>query len=723
MTTTTPTSTAQQKVDYFPAEPPPLGAGTTLVEGTTFCVSEPSGDFQPDHPQGLFVRDTRVLSTWRLLVDGHPIEALAAMPAEPFDATYVSRASRLQQGEPTLVVERRRLVGSGMREDVTLRNFGREPASLTLTLEANADFADLFAVKEGRAAPRGPIGHRAHGSDLEFWMEHDGARRGVRITAPDAVASAHALSYRVVVPPQDDWSTTVEVVPNVQGLELAPSFPADRPVSASNPSLRMASWLKNVPEIRVTHPSMQLALDRAEIDLGALRIVDPDHPEDNVVAAGAPWFMALFGRDSLLTSWMLLPFAPNLAVGTLRTLARLQGTHDDARSEEEPGRILHEVRLGIDPSLAVGGEPVYYGTADATPLFVMLVDRALRWGVPIPVITELLPAVDAALEWMRTDGDKDGDGFLEYERKTDRGLTNQGWKDSHDGINFADGRLALPPIALAEVQGYAYGAYRARAHIADVLGDGTTAARWARRAADLRQAFDDAFWLADRGYYALALDREKRPVDALASNQGHCLWTGIVPPERSAEVAERLTSDEMFSGFGVRTLADGMRRFNPVSYHNGSVWPHDSALAAAGLARAGHAEQASRIIDGLVAAVEAFNGRMPELFCGFSRRDVRWPAPYPTSCSPQAWASAAAFELLRTSISLDACVPHGHLNVGPARKPLADVRISGLRLGDARVDIHATSDSAEVDHAPGGMTVVTDGSLPPCLDAAQGSDG
>ena len=718
MTTTTPTPTTLPEDDYLRAEPPPLGAGTTLVEGTTFCVCDPSGDVVTDRPQGLFVQDTRVLSTWRLFVDGRPVEALATMPAEPFDSTYVGRAHRQKHDEPTLVVERRRLIGSGMREDVTVRNFGTEPAGLALTLEADADFADLFAVKEGRATARGPVGHRATGSDLEFWVAHEGARRGVRISAPDAVATSHALSFRVVVPAQDAWSTTVEVLPSVEGVELPASFPADRPVESGNPSVRMATWRKTVPDIRVGHPVMQLALDRAAIDLGALRIVDPSHPEDDVVAAGAPWFMALFGRDSLLTGWMVLPFAPGLAVGTLRTLARLQGTRDDPLSEEEPGRIVHEVRLGIDPSLALGGESVYYGTTDATPLFVMLVDRALRWGVPISVVTELLPAVDAALEWMLTDGDKDGDGLLEYERKTDRGLLNQGWKDSHDGVNFADGRLAQPPIALAEVQGYAYGAYRARAHIADVLGDGETATRWARKAADLRQAFDDAFWLADRGYYALALDREKRPVDALASNQGHCLWTGIVGPERSAQVAQHLTSDAMFTGFGVRTLADGMRRFNPVSYHNGSVWPHDSALVAAGLSRAGHKAHASRVVDGLVDAVTAFNGRMPELFCGFSRRDVPWPAPYPTSCSPQAWASASAFELLRTSVSLEACVPHGRLHVGPARQPLADVEILGLRLGDARVDIRSTSGSAEVTGAPAGLSVVTDGSLPQCLDDA-----
>ncbi|NLE71866.1 MAG: amylo-alpha-1,6-glucosidase, partial [Actinomycetales bacterium] len=450
-----------------------------------------------------------------------------------------------------------------------------------------------------------------------------------------------------------------------------------------------------------------------ERDLGALRIVDPAHPDDDVVAAGAPWFMALFGRDSLLTSWMAVPFAPSLAIGTLRTLARLQGRRDDPMTEEEPGKILHEVRLGMDHDLALGGSSVYFGSIDATPLFVVLVDRALRWGAPAGTIAPLLPAVDAALEWMTTHGDRDGDGFLEYQRRTDRGLVNQGWKDSYDSIAFPDGTFAVPPIALAEVQGYAYAAYRARAHLADVLEEGRGADEWRRRAADLQRTFDDAFWLPDRGWYALALDRDKRPVDALASNMGHCLWSGIVPPHRAPQVADALLSPEMFTGFGIRTLGSGSAAYNPVSYHNGSVWPHDTTLAVSGLARYGCTEQAERVLEALLRAARAFRGRLPELFCGFDAADKPVPVPYPTSCSPQAWAAAAPYELLRAALRLDACVPHGELHAAP-------VRVDGLPLGTTRATLVADETTVAVTDLPEGVRLRVDGASASC--AAPGWD-
>src|SRR5690606_579906 len=313
-----------------------------------------------------------------------------------------------------------------------------------------------------------------------------------------------------------------------------------------------------------------------------LRIVDPRHPDDDVVAAGAPWFMALFGRGSLLTGWMTLPFSPDLTMGTLRTLARMQGRRVDDLSEEEPGRILHEVRRGADLSHALGGHSVYYGSIDSTPLFLMLLGRALRWGVPWSEIEPLVPAAEAAARWIVEHGDRDGDGFVEYQRRSDRGLVNQGWKDSEDSIAFADGTAARGPIALAEVQGYSYAAMLAMADLDERRGRIDSAQRWRARADRLRARFHEAFWMPEHGFYALALDGDKRQVDAIASNAGHCLWTGIVAEEVAGQVADRLLSPEMFSGFGVRTLGTTNARFNPVSYHNGSIWPHDSALTAAG---------------------------------------------------------------------------------------------------------------------------------------------
>lgn len=677
----------------------------TLVAGTTFCVSEASGDIGPGNAHGFFVEDTRIVSTWRLRVDGEPVDPLTVIYAEPFEATFVGRAApRPERTDPTLVVERRRLVGRGLREDVTLRNFSPEPAGVRIRLEVDADFADLFEVKSRRRGRAERVTRQAVGDGLVLWVDRAGARRGLRVSAPDAEASTAGLSLRAVVPAHGSWTTTIEVRPSPGDDARADAVRVDVPAEPEPAARRMQRWRAAAADVSTGNRTLHATLVRSERDLGALRIVDPAHPDDDVVAAGAPWFMALFGRDALVTSWMTLPFAPSLALGTLRTLARLQGRSVDPMTEEEPGKILHEVRLGMDHALALGGESVYFGSVDATPLFVVVVDRALRWGASPEGIRALLPAVDAAVTWIVEHGDRDGDGFVEYRRRTDRGLLNQGWKDSHDAITFADGRLATPPVALAEVQGYAYAAFLARAHLADVLEDGRSAAEWRGRAAALRQAFDAAFWLADRGWYALALDRDKRPVDVLSSNLGHCLWSGIVPEHRAAQVADALCSPEMFTGFGLRTLAAGSAAYNPVSYHNGSVWPHDTTLAISGLERYGLVDHAGRLFGGLLRVARSFRGRLPELFCGFDEADKPVPVPYPTSCSPQAWAAASPYELVRAALRLDVCVPHGEVHAGPAPDAVGDVHVAGLPIGEQRVALDATGSEVTIDGLPSTLT-------------------
>ncbi|HLT84573.1 MAG TPA: glycogen debranching N-terminal domain-containing protein [Phototrophicaceae bacterium] len=668
----------------------------TLVEGSSFCVSGASGDIEPGRSEGLFVQDTRVLSRWQLFVDDAPVEPLAVLPEEPYEAVFVGRAPvRPGNVEPTLVLERRRYVGQGMREDLLLRNYGSETAGVTLRLLVGADFADLFEVKEGRF-PQPPVVDRtASGSGLTLSAQRAGSTRGVRVSAAGAVVSEEQLRFTVTVPAGGTWTATLEVAPSIEGEELAAPFPLDEPVDQAEPVRRMRGWRASVPDIRVEDPALAEALHRSEEDLGALRIVDPRHPEDDVVAAGAPWFMALFGRDSLLTSWMTLPFSPDLALGTLRTLARMQGRRHDPMTEEQPGKILHEVRRGADLSLALGGDSVYYGSVDSTALFVMLVGHAARWGVPARDLEPLLPAVDAALDWILELGDRDGDGFVEYERATDRGLANQGWKDSSDAIAFRDGVAASTPIALAEVQGYSYAAFRAKADLDERRGDHAGARRWRERAAALKQRFHEAFWLPDEGFYALALDRDKRPVDAIASNAGQCLWTGIVEESVAGQVVERLLSPEMFTGFGIRTLGTSNARYNPVSYHNGSVWPHDTALVAAGIAAYGYETEARRVVDGLIDASRAFGGRLPELFCGFDRAEKPVPVPYPTSCSPQAWAAAVPFELLRIALGLaPAGEAGGTLEIGSGDRRLGVVEIDRLRYDDRHVDLRTEHDGS-----------------------------
>lgn len=677
----------------------------TLLEGSTFAVSDRVGNMAQNRAQGVFFRDNRVVSTWRLTVDDEPVEPLGVLPQGAYAATFVARAApRGGAHDATVLVHRRRLVADGLREDITVANHGLEPAAVRIVLTVDADFADLFDVKDGRYGATHEVVRHAAGRELTLTVTRGERRRGVRVTAQDGIATTSGFTFTLVVPPQGEWGTTVEVLPSVEGEEMDAVFPLDTPLHETAPARRVASWRSATPHVESASRSLTQALRQSSVDLNALHITDPFRGR-YVVAAGAPWFMTLFGRDSLLSAWMALPFDPTLALGTLESLAAAQGTTIDARSEEEPGKILHEVRRGLDPGRALGGGSVYYGSVDATPLFVMLLDEAARWGCDPERVKQLLPAADRALEWIADYGDGDGDGFIEYRRKTDRGLVNQGWKDSHDGVNSAVGRLAEPPIALVEVQAYVYGAYLARAHLAEIHGDDVTRKRCNERAADLRARFDEAFWLPERGHYALALDGEKRPVDSLTSNMGHALWTGIALPDRADAVADCLLDPELFSGWGIRTLATSMTRYNPVSYHNGSVWPHDNALVVAGLMRYGKVEHAQHVASGLIDAAAAFGGRLPELFCGFERADTPVPVAYPTSCSPQAWAAATPISLVRSLLRLHPDVPGRTVNVAPAL-PGAWGRlwIDGVRVGVASLDIDTAAPGA-VAAPPDGLDV------------------
>jgi len=690
---------------------PPLshaGGVVTLVEGTTFSLSGRTGDIRPGAEQGLFFRDTRFLSRFELIVDGQPLEPLATTIVTPYSATFVARRPpRPGTADSTLLVVRRRYVGGGMREDITLRNLGREAAGVRMALRVDSDFAGLFQVKEGRARGRDGLERHVTPGSLRLFCRMGGETRALVITAEgDATFTEHSVEWPLVLPPRTDLTVSCQVSPVIDDVEEAPRYAAGQPVELSQAATRLAAWRQVAPRVSTPDTGLIRLLATSAEDLGVLRIFDAEHPDRVAVAAGAPWFMTLFGRDSLLTSWMLLPLDPSIATGTLHTLAALQGSRVDPLSEEQPGRILHEVRAGLDAKEVLGGR-VYYGTADATPLFVMLLGELRRWGLAPKDVETLLPHADRALEWIETYGDRDGDGFVEYQRATDRGLLNQGWKDSFDAISYRNGHLAEPPIALAEVQGYVYGAYLARAHFAREAGDDTAASLWSQKAMELKKRFNEQFWLPDRGYYAMGLDADKRPIDALASNQGHCLWAGIADEDKAAQVAKHLLDPAMFTGFGIRTLASTMGGYNPVSYHNGSVWPHDSAIVAAGLMRYGFVEEAQRIALGLFDAAKPMGGRLPELFCGFDRDEFPQPVPYPTACSPQAWAAAAPLYLLRTLLRFDPWVPHGQVSLAPALpERLLPLRIENLRIAGAEVTVDVTAEETRVSGLPPGIDVL-----------------
>jgi len=687
----------------FEGESPSLGgpSGTvTLVQGSSFCISSRSGDILPDRPHGLFFRDTRFLSRFELRINGQQPEPLTADSTEPFSATFVLRTGpRPGRADSTLTIMRYRYVGRGMREDIRVSNYGEEAAYCSVELQIDADFADLFLVKEGRVEPMGDASVESIDGGIDFRWRRGAVSRGaqVRFSEPAQVAVNLAV-FEVIVPPRGTWTTCVQLAPVMDEGVVEPRYRCGQPVERAEPQERLQRWRRTVPAVETDFTPLQFVVRRSAEDLGALRIFDPDYPERAVVAAGAPWFMTLFGRDSLITSWFALIVDPDLALGVLQTLARFQGDAVDPITEEEPGRILHEMRFGEAPSLSLGGGRVYYGTADATPLFVMLLGELRRWGLAREAVDSLLPAANRAMEWIEHYGDRDGDGYVEYQRTSDRGLRNQGWKDSWDAIRFADGRLAQPPIALCEVQAYVYGAYLARCHFAHEMNDPATEAHYRAKARDLKTAFNRDFWLDERGWYAMALDADKTPVDALTSNIGHCLWTGIVDEDKAPLVAERLLSPEMFSGWGVRTLATSMAGYNPISYHNGSIWPHDNAIIAAGLMRYGFVEDAQRIVVGLLDAAAKQSYRLPELFAGMGRDEVPFPVSYPSSCSPQAWAAAAPLSFLRTMLRLDPWVPYGKVWVDPVLpQRIGYLRVDRIPLAGSRVTVEVDHDEVKVE--------------------------
>jgi glycogen debranching enzyme len=685
----------------------------TLLEGWTFCISGRSGDVFDGFPQGLFFRDIRFLSSLRLHIDGVMPEPLGAQILTPFSAVFVSHLRPAPgSADSTIVVFRHRFIGRGMREDIVLENFGDVAQLCEITVSAAADFATIFDVKEGRVRSTPDDGvFRAGVDSATITSDRHDNRYGLRITCSepaDVDENMRVFRFRPNIAAKGDWRVCLEFRAMAEGMTFEPRYRCGEPVEEAVPAQRHRLWQSRVPLIESDNKEFRQALVRGGEELGSLRMTDPEYPERTIVAAGAPWFMTLFGRDSILTSWMALIVDPTLALGVLQTLARFQGEVVNPATNEEPGRILHEIRFADSSEFSLQGGTIYYGSIDATPLFVMLLGELRRWGLEWNAVEKLTPNVDRAMRWIEEYGDRDGDGYVEYARSGEHGLANQGWKDSWDAIRHADGRLATGPIALCEVQGYVYSAYLARSYFAEEAGDEEVAVRYRAKAQDLKTAFNHDFWLEDRGWFALGLDGDKQPIDSLASNMGHCLWTGIVDESKAPQVAAHLLSDDMFTGWGIRTLAKSMPSYNPFSYHAGSVWPHDNAIIASGLIRYGFVDEAHRVIMAMVDAATAGGGVLPELFAGLERGDLPAPIDYPTSCSPQAWAAAAPFLFLRSLLRLDPWIPHGQIWVAPTLPAQIRVlRVDGIPLADARLRVAVEDGRVEVGGFPATVECVT----------------
>jgi glycogen debranching enzyme len=629
----------------------------SILKGSAFVVSDRIGDVAPrvGDVTGLFYRDMRHLSRWQLRLNGRELDALAAESLEYDEAVfYLVEPTGTVYRNPAVSLIRRREVADGMHEHLELINHGREEVNVEITILFDADFADLFEVKD-ELTKRGELyRHRTpHGITLGY-VRDDGPggpfRRETYIRASDAYFTDGSLTFRVRLAPREAWRQTVSV-----SVGTAREEPVPQRVHRPDMPASLEEWLAAAPKMDTDWQGLREVYRRSLIDLAALRFYPESVPEASLPAAGLPWFMALFGRDSLITSYQALPFAPELARTTLLALGAHQATGWDDFRDAEPGKILHELRHG---ELAVFGErphSPYYGSADATPLFLVVLDEYERWTGDTGTVRRLEGSARAALEWLERYGDIDGDGYIEYRtRNPETGLVNQCWKDSSTSIVHPDGRLATLPRATCEIQGYAYDARLRTARLArEVWGDVSLADRLEADAGKLKAAFDRDFWLPDQGFYALALDGDKKPVATLTSNIGHLLWSGIVADDRVESVVAHLMSEAMFSGWGVRTLADGQPAYNPIEYHNGTVWPHDTALVAAGLARYGRRHEANRLAVALLEAAHHFRYRLPEAFAGYPRSMTRVPVEYPSACSPQAWAAGAPLLLMRVMLGLE----------------------------------------------------------------------
>jgi glycogen debranching enzyme len=681
----------------------------TILEGSNFCICDSNGDFSWP-TSGLFAEDTRFLSELALTVNGERPLLLSAGQVEYYSAAFYLRnplAGELEQD--AVSIARHRFVGEGMQDRLHVQNQSMQPIGFELALEFGNDFADIFAVKNHdfslgdplRAKPLPPpVEPRYEDDDNQFVLEDDagGAKTQVILSQKGHVEPGK-VRYWIELEPRATWDLNVEVVPSIHGDELMPGLAKRRfGEERERVEASLDAWKLRVPQMRATWDELFHSFGRSVADLASLRL-HGGQGLGNLPAAGMPWFMTVFGRDTIVTCLQTLMFGPELARSALEVLADLQAVEDDPTIDAEPGKIVHEIRRG---KAARNWFSSYYGTIDATPLYLILLSEVWRWTDDAALVRHFREPALRALAWIDEHGDLDGDGFIEYRKRSETGLDNQSWKDSWDSQRFTDGSLAEPPIAPVEAQGYVYDAKRRTAELArEVWRDRDLADRLDRDAEELRTRFNEAFWNEDRGgYYVLALDGEKRQVDSLCSNIGHLLWSGIVQPDRVDRVVDALMGPDLWSGWGVRTMSAAEAGFNPLSYHNGTVWPHDNSLIAWGLARYARWPEAQRIVRRMLNAAGHFDHQLPEVFAGLPRAETPFPIAYPTAARPQAWAAGAPVLLLQVLLGLQPDRrQHQMRTVLPLELPAwaGTLRITGIRAFDRIWDVRVDESVVRVD--------------------------
>jgi glycogen debranching enzyme len=678
----------------------------TILDGATFCICADDGEIN-EGAHGFYADDTRFLSRLALRINGERPMPLSAGKVEYFAAAFFLRnplAGGL--GADELLIRSERFVTDDLQERIVVTNLAGDAVTIELTVELASDFADILSIKHHDFALGDPELAVALPPPVELIVVTAQAAQlvdpagvlstDVRSSRP-ALVSGSALWYALELPPHAEWDVRLTFRPRT-GHTRPGRTPRARHFGEQRTRIQrsLRAWNMHVPQLRASWPELGQAYARSVSDLAALRMRGSDGI-GLLPAAGMPWFMTVFGRDTVITCLQTLIFGPELAHTALRALTELQAEHDDPSIDAEPGKIIHELRRGRAAEVWF---PRYYGTADATPLFLVLLSETWRWTGDDALVRELEPAMRKALRWIDEFGDRDGDGFVEFLRRSDHGLEVQSWKDSPDSQRFADGRIAEGPIASCEVQGYVYDAKRRCAELARlVLGDTALAERLERDADQLRENFDRAFWVQRAGgFYALALDGRKQPVDSRCSNMGHLLWSGIVPDARVADVARTLLAPPLWSGWGVRTMSAEDEAYRPLAYHNGTVWPHDNSLCAHGLSLRGATDASLRIVRSMLEAARFFDGGLPEVFAGLARRDTPFPVAYPTASRPQAWAAGAPVLLLRVLLGLEPDPLERRLAVRSGQLPewAGSLSLTGVPAFGERFDVHLKGGRAEV---------------------------
>ncbi|HEY9597210.1 MAG TPA: glycogen debranching N-terminal domain-containing protein [Cyanophyceae cyanobacterium] len=694
----------------------------TINDGSTFLVTDSNGLIDDNLAQGFFVQDTRLISYYEISLNRYRLLRLASSNINSHSALYqfTNPAFRTIGGmlpQGCLIVSIRRDIVEGMHEDIDITNYHSESVELQLMLAIRSDFADIFEVKSQQILTRGETETTWKDGALTTEYRNGSFYRSL-ITEPVNSSSKPRyangrLFFDIVLDPGKTWHTCINFTAIADEDVFKPQHTCTVPHDTEAGKVR-DEFLNSATQLYSSNADITSYYQQALTDMGALRIKVKDNGNDFwMPAAGIPWFVAVFGRDSATVSLQTMAVYHEFARGTLLRLAQLQATKVDDWRDAQPGKMLHELRRDELTQLQELPYTPYYGTVDTTILWIITLAEVYCWNGDRAMLEECRTSFEKALTWIDKYGDFDNDGFVEYITRSKNGLRNQGWKDSGDSMVYPDGSLVEPPIALCEVQGYIYDAWLRAANLYEMWGEKNRAESLRQKAEDLYQKFNERFWMEDEGFYCLGLDNKKQQIKSITSNPGHLLWSGIVPKERAEKLVERLFQPDLWCGWGVRTLSSQNPAYNPISYQRGSVWPHDNSSIAAGLKRYGYHQEANRVAEGIFAAASYFEaGRMPELFGGIERTPDNFPVPYTDANIPQAWAAGSILLLIRTMFGLDADAPHRRLKVQPSLPNwLPDLELKNLGVGDAKVGLRFWREGArtrwEVTHMEGKLEVYT----------------